>query len=734
MESLLAWLDDPRPDTGLHIAEAGDAWSYTPYPELAAEVRRFAAVLLETGPEPGAVVSLMLTRGRCFVVAFMAALAAGLTPSPVAPLASFRRRDTYAAHLEGVLAVAEPAVVVVQEENAELARDAVRGAGGKAAFVAAPAEALAEASGTGRSALVPRLPGARDPEDMALLQFTSGSSGTPRGVRVSWGALSANVRAIRDWLEWRPDDVFASWLPLFHDMGLVGGMVFPVSTGTDLWIMTPEQFVRSPRRWLDCFGRHGATITTAPTFGYAHCARRVRPEELAGSDFSGWRVAICGAERIDPAALAAFATLVRPYGFDGTALIGAYGLAESTLAVAGSRPGSGTPVVRYSPGDLATGRRVGAERAGTLGEPVPAAGGDLIVGCGAPVGDLTVEIVDAGGAALPDGHLGEIAVRGASLADGYVLPDGTLAEFGSGTLRTGDAGFRWDGHVHVVGRIGDSLKVRGATVFAEDLEARLDAVAGLRPGRFVVLLGQTGTGGHAILLVEGSRSEPWLEEALATLRAGLAPGIGVSVVIGRRGTIQRTSSGKPRRRVLWTALTGSAAGTWTTVHGPAPTDLTSPAPRTHAQTPPPNTASLDTASLNKPPTNPTPTNPTPTNATLTGATPTNADPSEVDPSDADPPDATPTGTTPANPTPANATLTGAPLTGAGPSEMDPSDADPADTGPADMGPADMGPADTTPTNAGPNRVGGDGVAGRDRGSDGVDPDGAGSGRVDGAVR
>ena len=572
MQSLLDWLADPSVDTGLHIAEAGDEWSYTSYEELAAEVRSFSAVLLESDPAPGAIVSLMLTRSKSFIVAFMATLAAGLTPSPVTPLSSFRRQSRYEAHLKEIFTVAEPALIVAQEETRDLAQDVVRGLGGKTAVIAAPAApAQPKRSAETGLAAVRR----RAPEDVALLQFTSGSSGNPKGVRVSWRALTANVRAIREWLEWRPGDVFASWLPLFHDMGLVGGMIFPVTTGTDLWIMTPEQFVRSPKRWLDCFGRHGATITTAPNFGYAYCVKRVKPEELAGSDFSAWRVAISGAERIDPATLADFAALLRPHGFDSAALIGAYGLAESTLAVTGVRPGRRSPVLRYSPGDLDLGRWVEPADPGVLGED--RVEGDWIVGCGAPVGDLSVEIVDADGKPLSDGFFGEIVVQGSSLADGYVHADGTLSTFGAAGLHTGDGGFRWRNQLYVVGRLADSLKVRGTAIFAEDLEAQLAMIPGLSAGRLVVLLGQIGARGHAVLLVEDSDHAAWFDEALATLSARLTAEVTVSVLLGRRGSIERTSSGKPRRRVLWKALRGGPGGEsngWRLVYGPASRDLT----------------------------------------------------------------------------------------------------------------------------------------------------------------
>jgi acyl-CoA synthetase (AMP-forming)/AMP-acid ligase II len=561
---LLDWLATPRPDIGLHVAEADEGWSYTSYADLADAVRRFAATLRDTDAQPNSVVSLLVTEPRSFVIAFMGSLAAGLTPSPVAPRSSFRSSDRYTGHLVRLFGVAKPAVVVAEASVRDDAQAALAQSGSGATIIGVSPWGLASQTHAPLTE-----PVWRADDDPALLQFTSGSSGTPKGVRVSWRALTANVTAIRDWVDVREDDTYAGWLPLFHDMGLIGGMVTPIAAQVGLRLMTPEQFIRSPKRWLDCFGRGDASITTSPSFGYAYAARRVTPEELSGSDFSAWRVAVLGAERIDPVAVARFSALVRPYGFDVNALVAAYGLAESTLAVTASRPGeAGSVLVDTAVSTLVIGQPVGVRGGGVLG--IDGAAGNWLVGCGTPVGDMAVRVVDEDGEQLPDGLFGEIVISGSSLADGYLHADESITVFDPDGHRTGDAGFRWQGQLYVVGRMADCLKVRGEMLFAEDLEAELAAVDGLDPSRLTVLLGHANGADHAVVLVEDTRSQHWLSRLVMTVQAHTSAEIACSVMAGRRGWIERTSSGKPRRRVMWTALLNGQLTGWAPIHGTPP--------------------------------------------------------------------------------------------------------------------------------------------------------------------
>jgi acyl-CoA synthetase (AMP-forming)/AMP-acid ligase II len=236
------------------------------------------------------------------VAAFFGTLIAGGTPSPLAPPLIFRSADEYVSQLTRQLQAASPCLVVSDADLLSVVAGAVETAG-----LDCPCLALSLA-GERRDLR------ARPPAGLALLQFTAGSSGSPRGVRVSWRNLEAQVAALHQWVRWRQDDSVASWLPLYHDMGLIGMFLCSVVHRAHLWLMRPEQFLRSPASWLACLGRFGATMTGGPTFGYAYTASRVTSAELGGMDFSRWRVAAVGAERVDLAALERFARLVAPTG------------------------------------------------------------------------------------------------------------------------------------------------------------------------------------------------------------------------------------------------------------------------------------------------------------------------------------------------------------------------------------------------------------------------------------
>jgi acyl-CoA synthetase (AMP-forming)/AMP-acid ligase II len=562
---LLDWLDEPDIRRGIRTLRPDGSWQLHPYPDLAAEVYRTAAALTEAGLRPGEVVNLVLSEPVAFITAFMGTLAAGLTPSPLATPLAFRAAERYTAHLAAVFAAARPGAILTDATLGGFVDTAVATLSDHPRILRSGDLAAADAQ-PGRSR-----PVARGADDLALLQFTSGSTGTPKGVRVGWDNLAANVTAIRTWLRWTPQDVFASWLPLYHDMGLIGGMIFPVVTGTDLWLMTPDQFIRSPLRWLECFGRHGATLTTAPSFGYAYTARRVAPERIDGLDFAGWRVAILGAERIDPAAVADFTALTAPRGFRPQALIGAYGLAEATLAVTGSPAGGGSRLVRIKDVALTVGEPVVVRETGTLGAD-RVGGTGWLTGCGVPVAGTGISVVDEAGAGLPPGTFGEIRFGGTSLTRGYLTAAGA-ADFDPAGLNTGDAGFLLDGELFVVGRIAESMKIHGAAVHAEDAEAELGGLDGAVDGRYAVAFGTVGTTQLAVVFAEEPLPAEWAARAAERIRILTSRVPQVLVLVGRRGSIARTSSGKPRRRLMWNQLPDAAQHGWSIGHGEIPSAL-----------------------------------------------------------------------------------------------------------------------------------------------------------------
>lgn len=533
---LRAWLETASAARGIHFARPGDEWDFWSYDRLADLTGRVAWGLVDAGVTPGGVVCIAERSGPEFVAALFGAMLAGATPSPIAPPLLFQSQSMYDEHVRGVLLVARPAVVVTHREIAARLRRLAATAG--VHVVVTTEDLLARASGDRGT------PG-RPAPDVALLQFTSGSSGPSRGVRVPAGALEANVAAIRHWLQWTADDPFSSWLPVYHDMGLIGALVCSIVGGNDLWLLQPEQFVRRPSRYVRCFRSGGARLTVMPTFGLEYIARRVRPRDLDGIDLHEWRGVVVGAERVDQRTLEAFQALLAPRGFDRRALLPAYGLAEASLAVTGLPVGEGWTGVAVEAASLGLGRRVvrtGAED--------PAA--QVVVGCGRPLDGVTIAILDEDGRPVGEETVGEISVRGASVAAGYVAPaeSSSLTHFANGALLTGDAGFLMDGQLFVLGRLGDSLKVRGRLIFGEDLEVAVGSL-GVPRDRVAALLGTYRGASTVVLLFEKFRDD-W-SGAEAIVRP-LTTGANILIIAAPTGTIARTSSGKPKRRQLWRAF------------------------------------------------------------------------------------------------------------------------------------------------------------------------------------
>jgi acyl-CoA synthetase (AMP-forming)/AMP-acid ligase II len=539
---LLSWLDAPVTGRGIRFAGPDDSWEFWSYADLAALTRRVAAGLVGSGVPAGSVVTIVQRSSPRFVATLFGTMLAGCVPSPAAPPLAFQDPPTYAEHLGSLLRTARSYAVVTEPELVQVLFPLASAAG-----VPGPVVDVTGLPADGD--------GERAPAPLALLQFTSGSSGVARGVRVPYPALEANVDAIRNWLGMTEEDPTASWLPVHHDMGLIGCLVTPVVNRSDIWLLQPEQFIHRPLRYLECFGRHGARLTAMPNFGLSYLARRVSPAQTEGMDLSRWRAIIVGAERLDPGAFEAFATLLAPKGLSRKALLPAYGLAESTLAVTGLPLPEEWTQLCVAPSSLALGRKIALQQ--------PNEGGQELIGCGRPLGGASVTVEDADGAELPDGAVGEIVVHGPSVAAGYessllagpaqvpahvggAAGPSSLAE---GALRSGDAGFLYEGQLYVLGRLGDSMKVRGRTVFAEDLEAALGS-AGVPPLRAAALLGERDGRPTVVAMFEQAQPD-WLATA-ARLLGQRTEGADVVVVDAPRGSIARTSSGKPKRRRMWT--------------------------------------------------------------------------------------------------------------------------------------------------------------------------------------
>jgi len=525
--SLFDWLTDPPDARGLRVLDRRTLeWHFASYRTLAALTRRAAARLRDRGVGPGDVVIVVRSASHEFLADFFGALLLGATPSPVAPPVTFRSRDAYLAHLRRLIRLVDARAVATSEEDRAVIAAAVPP--GCAVVTAIPED-------------IEPVAGPPVPPEYGLLQWSSGSTGAPRGVRIPFGALQANVTALYEWLRIDDSDGYASWLPLHHDMGLIGVFLLPVEGRSDLWLMRPEEFIRSPARWLRCFAE-GATMTASPTFGLSQVLARTTPAQLDGLDLSRWKGVIVGAERIDATVVRRFCDLLAPHGVRRTVVIPAYGLAEATLAVTGAPVGAPLRTVDVDPSGLRPGHPVTY----LPGDPAAAS----MVGCGTPLTGVRVRIVGPDGRPVGDDTLGEISVSGVSLAEARI-GDETGVEPVGDTLMTGDAGFRHDGWLYVVGRLGDGVKRDGRWFFAEDAE-RVATRASPRPRQTVALVGDAHGRATVAVLVEG-RLTGGVEE-LGRAVARHCAGLRVQVFAVPAGTIQRTTSGKPKRRAMWDRL------------------------------------------------------------------------------------------------------------------------------------------------------------------------------------
>lgn len=533
----LTWLEDPRVDTGVEVFDAVSA-EFRSYSDLADQTLRTSGGLVAAGVPRGAMVPLLCAPGPDLVGAFYGIQAAGCVVSMLAPPTPMSG-TAIRWHIQAVVEALDAEVVVVDDAHRDYLAEVVAETGREVRLLVV--ERLAEAD-----------PARRDPDERALVQFTSGSSGRPRGVQISHDALAANTAAIRAWEGAGPEDSWCSWLPMHHDMGLIGCLVVPVSGNNSLSVCAPETFIRHPLSYLRRFDGQGATITATPAFGLQRVVDKVDHADLAGMDFSHTRAVIVGAERIDPSVVARFTRLLAPHGLDPRSITPAYGLAESTLAVTGVPIDKSPKAVRVRRTDLVVGAQISTDTEG-----VPAAELVDVISCGSPLPGLDVQVVDVDGHQLPAGHVGELLVTGTSLADGYLTTTSSAGTtFCGHHLRTRDVAFEVEGELYVLGRLGDSVKVNATSLFAEDVEMLLGR-AGLNPSRVCVVLGELDSQAHAYAVLEDldAGAEAIAAEVLATA----CPGTRRHVAPVPRGSIPRTTSGKSRRHQLWHELTTSSS-------------------------------------------------------------------------------------------------------------------------------------------------------------------------------
>lgn len=519
---------ESRRNRGVVLVEA-DREERFAYSELREVALRCADSMADSGIEPGDRLLLLLPTGREFLGAFFGAVLLGAVPCPAAPPGGVGSRGrSQGIRLQQLIEAVEARAIVASSDRATDYADI-----GHCPVLRGDEVLLGPVAG----GLSPQA--ARDP---AFVQFTSGTTAGPRGVTLGHGALTANVLQIAEAAHIDEDSTIVSWLPLHHDMGLIGGVLTALLRDVDLVLTTPIRFLRQPRTWLEDLSRSRATHSPAPAFAYRYLLDRLGDADLEGIDLRNWRVAFVGAEPIPPAVLTAFTERLAPCGFRPEALLPCYGLAEATLAVTFDD-------WRKPWRSLAISRRALAST-GTI-EP-PSSSDDEIqcVSCGRPLRGDVLRILDGEDRELPERQVGEIVVWGPSLFSGYW---GEAPREIDQPLRTGDLGFIDQGDLFVTGRQKDLIILRGENHHPSEIEWVLADCPGLRTGRIVALgLPDASLGTESLHLVaEVDRRSPVERGVLVTtIRRKVHEATGLTVaeihLVGA-GIMPVTTSGKIQR-------------------------------------------------------------------------------------------------------------------------------------------------------------------------------------------
>ena len=526
------------PERGVAIFDGrGRRHERRTYAQLAAGARLGAGRWAALGVGPGDRVLISLPTSWAWLEGWLGALVLGALPVAVAPGAALGGGQAHIEKLDRLVERLGARFLVAGDRF----RAEAEAAGARRAADAAIG--LGELEGTTPTGF--ERP-STESDDTAFLQLTSGSTGLPRAVRISHRAAFHNAWA-NDRSVGMPHgapthawaDSMVSWLPLHHDMGLIGCLFLSIYAGHDLWLFQGTTFLARPRQWLEHLGSHGTSFAPAPNFGYQLCLERLAAEDRKGLDLSSWRDAMSGAEMVRPETVRGFCDAFEPHGFRPETFRPCYGLAEGTLAVTFDCAGRGMRTL-----------------------PMPESAGEgqalaEVVCVGQPIEHTTLRITAPDGRELPEGEVGEIHVRGPSIFSGYWNDAEATEEcLVDGWLHTGDLGFQRAGELYVTGRTKDILILRGHNLMPHEIEWQAEAVAGgggaLRSGAFSVARGAGGE--EAVLVVETDQKDPeMLRQMAGEIRGCVGKQLSITlsdVAFVRRGKIPKTTSGKVQRRQL----------------------------------------------------------------------------------------------------------------------------------------------------------------------------------------
>jgi acyl carrier protein len=500
----------------------------------------YAAHLAQAGLQHGQMVAIMLPTCKEYLYSFYGVLLAGGVPVPLYPPARLTTIEDHMTRHVGILKSAGASIMITVPEAKPLAyllRAQVESLG----LVVTPQE-LNSTSGKNFQPIHGK------PGETGFLQYTSGSTGSPKGVVLSHANLMANVRAMGLAVNTSAEDVFVSWLPLYHDLGLIGANFASLVLGFPTVLMSPLAFLSRPSSWMRAIHRHRGTLSGGPNFSFELCLRRIPDEEMEGIDLSSWRFAFNAAEPVSPDTIIEFEKRFGRFGLRKNCLSPSYGLAESSVGVAITVPG--TPWIAD---------RLDRERFTRTGEAVETTPGDasplIVIGCGTPIPGHDIRVVDAAGLELPDRQEGHLQFRGPSSTSGYYRnPEATKTLFGSGDwLNTGDRAYLSAGTLFLTGREKDIIIRGGRNISPYELEQAVGDLAGVRRGCVAVFGSRDAASGteRVVVLAEmrdkdASRHDD-LKRMINELAVSLIGAPADDIVLAPPATVPKTSSGKIRR-------------------------------------------------------------------------------------------------------------------------------------------------------------------------------------------
>ena len=506
-----------------------------PYSELKRDSLATAYRLIAAGVKPGDRIALIAETGAEFAALFFGTIYAGAWPVPLPLPTSFGGRDSYVGQLVVQLTSCDPTMLFFPPEIAAMAVEAAEKEG------VAPMDWSEFAARPAPEAALPE----QKSDETCYLQYSSGSTRFPHGVAVTHAALLNNLAAHSHGMEVRDSDRCVSWLPWYHDMGLVGCLLSPVANQVSVDYLKTEDFARRPLAWLDLISRNpGTTLSYSPTFGYDICARRVSSQTHVADrfDLSRWRVAGNGADMIRPDVMQHFVDAFADAGFKASAFLPSYGLAEATLAVSIMPPGEGIVVELVEETELS-----GA--ANDAGRPTRYR---AIVNCGRAARDMVIEVRDEAGNILPDQTVGKVWCTGPSLMTGYYRdPEATAACMKDGWLDTGDMGYLSHGYIYIVGRAKDMIIINGKNHWPQDIEWAVEQLPGFKSGDIAAFAITAPGGEETPAVLVQCRTSDDNERALLreTIRDRVRAITGMNCLIELipPRTLPRTSSGKLSR-------------------------------------------------------------------------------------------------------------------------------------------------------------------------------------------